>query len=302
VSLFEYLSSDKTLPSAPEVCRSTHVSFRLANIAGRAALVNAQGKWFDLQQISDGSFGPDPTAALARHVELHTLDAALDGHQSDGELASALLEAAVPNPRSCFAVGLNYLDHAKEGGMEVPNAPLVFTKFPSCLVGPYADVELNTNTADYEVELVVVIGQEARNVAEHDAWSYVLGVTGGQDISDRQLQFAAKPPHFDLGKSRDTYGPIGPVVVSPDLIDTTGVRLRCWVNGELRQDGNTANMVFSVPKLIAYLSAILTLRPGDVIFTGTPDGVGAVKGVFLKPGDVIESELAGIGRLRNVCR
>jgi 2,4-didehydro-3-deoxy-L-rhamnonate hydrolase len=241
-------------------------------------------------------------AAVLGHEALHDVAAGLGKHRANGTLADADLGPVVPAPRSSFAVGLNYLDHAKEGGMEPPAAPLVFTKFPSCLVGPHADVELNTGAGDYEVELVVVIGKTARNVPEADAWSYIMGITGGQDISDRQLQFAAKPPHFDLGKSRDTYGPIGPVLVSPDLVSKDAVGLKCWINGELRQAGNSKDMVFNVPQLIAYLSAILTLQRGDVIFTGTPEGVGAVKGLFLKPGDVIESEIAGVGRLRNECK
>jgi 2,4-didehydro-3-deoxy-L-rhamnonate hydrolase len=275
------------------------MTFRLANIAGRAALCNAT-EYFDLERITGGALPCDPMSAIALHAQLHSV--ALNDHTADGLLRDADLRAAVPSPRSCFAIGLNYLNHAAESKMELPSAPLTFTKFPSCLSGPNDNVSLNSESGDYEVELVVVVGIGGRNISEVDAWSHVMGLTIGQDISDRALQFAAKPPHFDLGKSRDTYGPIGPVIVSTDSFsDLNNINLRCSVNGEERQNGSTKDLIFNVPKLICYLSHILTLHPGDVIFTGTPEGVGAPKGVFLKPGDVIESHIAGIGSLRNIC-
>lgn len=275
------------------------MTFRLANIAGRAALCNATD-FFDLERISAGSLPSDPMAAIAAHAQLHNVS--LDGQIADGLLIDADVRAAVPSPRNCFAIGLNYLNHAAESNMELPSAPLTFTKFPSCLTGPNDNVSLNSEHGDYEVELVAVIGMGGRNISEADAWSHVMGLTIGQDISDRALQFAAKPPHFDLGKSRDTYGPIGPVIVSTDSFDDlNNVNLRCLINGEERQNGSTKDLIFGIPKLISYLSHILTLAPGDVIFTGTPEGVGAPKGIFLKPGDVIESHIEGIGTLRNNC-
>ncbi len=275
------------------------MTFRLANVGGRASLCTTTS-YFDLERVSKGSFSSDPMAAIERSAELHSLD--LSAHDPDGHLEGADLRAPVPRPRNCFAIGLNYLNHVAESQMEVPAAPLTFTKFPSCLTGPNDDVALNSQFADYEIELVVVMGKVARNVAEADAWTYVAGVTAGQDISDRVLQFAAKPPHFDLGKSRDTYGPIGPVVVSLDAVDDVNdIRLRCSINGEERQNDTTKSMIFPVPTLISYLSHILTLHPGDLIFTGTPDGIGGSKGVFLKPGDIIDSEVIGVGTLRNVC-
>ena len=141
-----------------------------------------------------------------------------------------------------------------------------------------------------------------REVPAESAWDYVLGLTVGQDISDRKLQFAAKPPHFDLGKSRDTYGPMGPVLVSTDsFADPNNVTLTCTVNGEQRQHDTSANLIFTIPTLIAYLSSIMTLDVGDVIFSGTPEGVGAAKGRFLRPGDVIVSTIEGIGTLTNTC-
>lgn len=278
------------------------MSFRFANITDRAALV-VDDSFYDLATISDGRIGPDPMDAIAEVANLHELGRSLDDVTPTGRLDPAELGPPVPRPRNSFAVGLNYRSHVAEADMEVPDVPLVFAKFPSCLVGPGADVELRTNAGDYEAELVVVIGRPGRDIATADAWDHVAGVTVGQDISDRALQFAAKPPHFDLGKSRDTYGPIGPVLVSPDLLpDRDALGITCDINGERRQDGSTADLIFDVPALIAYLSSIVTLSPGDLIFTGTPEGVGATQGAFLQPGDVITTTIEGIGTITNTCR
>lgn len=280
------------------------MSFRLANVDGRAALVDEGGQWFDLERISIGQAPADLMSAVRNAAALHDWSARLSEHRPDGLLAdvSDRLGAPVPKPEKSIAIGLNYADHVAESKMELPANPLVFTKFPSCICGPFADVALATEHGDYEVELLVVIGTGGRNIAEADAWAHVLGVTIAQDISDRALQFAAKPPHFDLGKSRDTYGPMGPVLVSTDQFENLDdIALRCTVNGELRQSSSTKHLIFGVPKLIAYLSGVMTLVPGDVIFTGTPDGVGASKGLFLRPGDVIVSEIDGIGTFTNRC-
>lgn len=275
------------------------MTFRLANLDGVAALVDDSNGLHPL--------GTDPKRALADLDRLHAVSSALDPSGaatslSDAE-AAGRLGAPVPDPRSVFAVGLNYRSHAAESNMEVPQNPLVFTKFPSCIVGPRHDVMLDAKMVDYEVELVVVIGAGGRNIAAADAWSHVAGLTVGQDISDRALQFAAKPPHFDLGKSRDTYGPMGPVLVSTDsFADPDDLELTCAVNDEVRQQDRTSNLIFDVPTLIAYISSVLTLTTGDVIFTGTPDGVGAASGRFLKPGDVITSTIGGIGTIVNHCK
>jgi 2-keto-4-pentenoate hydratase/2-oxohepta-3-ene-1,7-dioic acid hydratase in catechol pathway len=226
----------------------------------------------------------------------------LSGHEPTGLITDAVLGPPVPHPQKVFGIGLNYLDHAAEGSMEVPNNPLVFTKFPSCLAGPDANVEMRSDYCDYEGELVVVIGRGGRDIPAEAAWDHVLGVTVGQDISDRKVQFAAKPPHFDLGKSFDTFGPMGPALVSVDEIgDPAELRIVTRVNGRERQNDVVANMVFDVPTLIAYLSQITTLTTGDVIFTGTPAGVGAVRREYLHDGDVIETTIDGIGTLTNRC-
>ncbi len=279
------------------------MSFRLANVDDRAVLVDADDNYYDVATISGGDVGPDPMDAIAQTARLHELAADLGSHESSGSLADATLGAPVPRPRNSFGIGLNYADHVAEGGGEIPESPVIFTKFPSCIVGPNSDVVLNGEATDYEAELVVVIGTECRNVDQDDAWDHIAGVTGGQDISDRALQFAAKPPHFDMGKSRDTYGPIGPVLVSPDLLaDRNAIGIICDVNGERRQDSSTEHLIRDVPELVSYISEILTLAPGDLIFTGTPEGVGMAQGKLLRPGDVITTTIEGVGTFTNNCR
>ncbi|MEX2627563.1 MAG: fumarylacetoacetate hydrolase family protein [Ilumatobacteraceae bacterium] len=290
------------------------MTFRLANVRGRAALVSTRSdgtddgdeEWYDLKRVAGGVLGPDPMAAVAAAQALHDIAVRLADHVPDGAFGDALdagdVGPPVPHPTSCFGVGLNYRSHAEETGREPPATPLVFGKFPSCLVGPRADVELRAERADWEVELVVVIGPGGRDIPAERAWEHVAGLTAGQDISDRALQFAADPPHFDLGKSRDTYGPTGPVLVSTDAFaDPADLGLTCDVNGERRQSDRTSNLIFDVPALIAHLSGVLTLHPGDLIFTGTPAGVGAATGRFLAPGDEITSTIEGIGTLVNRC-
>ncbi|NCY16118.1 MAG: FAA hydrolase family protein [Actinobacteria bacterium] len=277
------------------------MAFTLANVDGRAALVQ-EGSYFDLGTISDGAFGSDPMAALGRTVELSALADSLGERQPTGALADAQLGAPVPRPRNCFAIGLNYQSHAAESGMEVPAVPLTFTKFPSCIVGPTATVELRSDAVDYEGELVVVIGAAGRDIAVADAWGHVAGLTIGQDISDRPAQFAASPPHFDLGKSFDTFGPMGPVLVSVDSLQRPeDLHITTLINGEVRQDASTSMMIFDVPTLVSYLSRFTTLQPGDVIFTGTPDGIGMATGRFLADGDVITTTIEGIGTMTNRC-
>jgi 2,4-didehydro-3-deoxy-L-rhamnonate hydrolase len=279
------------------------VTFRFANVEGRAALVDSGGSWFDASRVSGGVVPSEPMDAWLQLADLHRIAGALATDQPDGRVADADLRPPIPTPRCVFAVGVNYRSHAEEGDMELPKSPLIFTKFPSCLAGPNDPIILGGSTDDYEAELVVVIGRGGRNIDPKDAWSHVGGLTAGQDISDRSLQFAVSPAHFDLGKSRDTYGPIGPVIASTDSFVNPGdLRITCDVNGERRQDDRTSNLVFDVPTLISYLSSILTLSPGDLIFTGTPEGVGAASLRFLIDGDVISTTIEGIGTLRNQCR
>lgn len=276
------------------------MSYSLANIEGRAALVT-EGHWYDLESLSSGEHGSDPMAALLIPGRLAELTREVRQHTPDGVVDFSRLEPPVPRPRNVYAIGLNYQAHADEGGMDVPANPLVFTKFPSCLVGPNADIEMRSDTVDYEGEVVVVIGPGGKDIAPEKAWDHIVGLMVGQDVSDRAVQFAAKPPHFDLGKSFDTFGPIGPVMVSPDTVGRGALRIVTEVNGEVRQDGTTDHMIFDIATLVSYLSRVTTLRTGDLIFTGTPEGVGATQGKFLADGDVVTTTIEGIGSLTNRC-
>lgn len=273
---------------------------KFANVSGRAALVLSDGI-ADLATVSDGRFAPDPMAAYERWPEV--CDFAGGVTSATAPLVEADLRNPIPMPRQVFAIGLNYRSHAEESGMAIPDVPATFTKFPASLAGPFAEVELVGDTNDWEVELVAVIGARAERVPEADGWAHVAGVTVGQDISDRQLQFAAGA-QFSLGKSRRGYGPIGPWVVTADeLADPDDLALGCSVDGEILQDARTSDLIFSVPRLVAELSAVLTLLPGDVIFTGTPDGIGATRqpARFLGRGQTLESWVEGIGTIRNRC-
>ena len=276
------------------------MTYTLANVGGRAALVY-DDQWYDLETISDGAIGADPMEVLSVPDRLAEISDTLDECDPSGPLDVGSLGPPVPRPRSVFAIGLNYRAHAAEGSMDVPDNPLVFTKFSSCLVGPVADVEMRSDAVDYEGELVVVIGPGGKDIDPAAAWDHVVGLTIGQDISDRAVQFAATPPHFDLGKSFDTFGPIGPVMVSPDSVDRDGLRIVTEVNGEVRQDAACREMIFDVATLVSYLSRVATLATGDLIFTGTPDGIGAAQGTFLVDGDVVTTRIDGIGTLVNRC-
>ncbi len=277
------------------------MGFCLANVGGRGALVDGD-HYYDLEELADGALSPDPMAALTTPDLLAELASVLGCHQPTGLLTEATLGPPVPRPRNSYGVGLNYRSHAEEASMEIPDVPLVFTKFPSCITGPFDEVRLRSDRCDYEGELVVVVGSGGADIDPTDAWDHVVGLTVGQDISDRPAQFMTQPPQFNLGKSFDTFGPIGPVVASPDCFDDPDdLTLTTHVNGETRQDDRTSNMVFSVADLVAFLSRITTLVTGDIIFTGTPDGIGAAQGLFLADGDVITTAIDGIGTMANTC-
>jgi 2-keto-4-pentenoate hydratase/2-oxohepta-3-ene-1,7-dioic acid hydratase in catechol pathway len=273
--------------------------FRLVNVDGRAALEH-DGSWFDLATVSGDDTLADPMVAVARHQELHDLAGRLGAAVPGGAMAGITLGAPVPRPRQVFGIGLNYAEHAGESGQPVPTVPLTFTKFPSCIVGPTADVPVTGPMVDWEVEVVAVIGSEVSHVAVADGWNYVAGLMLGQDVSDRAVQLSDTPPQFSLGKSFTAFGPTGPALVSLDAFaDTDNVGLWCDVNGERMQDGRTNDLIFSVPQLVAYLSSICTLYPGDLVFTGTPSGVGLARGQFLSVGDELVSGGEGLGELRN---
>lgn len=275
--------------------------FRLIDIDGRAAL-ERDGNWHDLERLSGDPAMADAMTAVARHAELHELHDRAAGRDPDGAVDPARLGPCVPRPQKVFGIGLNYRSHAAESNLELPETPLTFTKFPSCLVGPTADIVLSGPAVDWEVELVVAVGTGGRDIAAEDAWSHVAGMTLGQDVSDRIVQLSGKPPQFSLGKSYDTFGPIGPALVSVDAFDDPDdVEIWCDVAGERMQHASTSDLIFSVPELVAYLSGICTLVPGDLIFTGTPSGVGGPRGRFLRDGELLESGNVVIGTLANRC-
>ena len=274
---------------------------KLAHHEGRAVLVLDDGI-ADVERASDGRFGPD---VMALYDDWDAFVEFAAGVSSPtGPLDEQALGNPAPRPHQVFAIGLNYRSHAEESGMAIPAVPATFTKFPASLAGPFDEIELVGNFVDWEVELVAVVGRRADRVAEADGWSHIAGLTIGQDISDRDLQFAAGG-QFSLGKSRRGYGPMGPWLVTPDeFANPDDLALGCSIDGETVQEARSSDLIFDIPRLVAELSAVLPLLPGDVIFTGTPAGVGITSqpARSLQPGDVLETWVEGIGTIRNVCR
>ncbi len=269
---------------------------RLANHAGRAVLV-AQDGIIDLERASGGRFGSDMSDAIAEWRQIQEWEQKANPLPAQ-PLDPELLQAPSPRPRQVFAIGLNYADHADEAGYELPQTPPTFTKFPTCITGPGTEVRLVGDRVDWEIEMVLVIGCRAFAASEHDAWSHVAGVTAGQDLSARDVQLEGPSPQFSLGKSFPGFGPTGPWLVTPDdLEDREDLELGCLLNGEPMQQARTSQMLFAVPELIARLSTVCPLLPGDLIFTGTPSGVGNRRSPqrFLRPGDVLNSQLEGVG-------
>ncbi|MDG2300379.1 MAG: fumarylacetoacetate hydrolase family protein [Acidimicrobiales bacterium] len=277
------------------------MTFTFANVNGKSALIS-DGSFFDLEVISDGAVSADPMEALAEPETLHTLSSDLESFAASGMVDDVVLGAPVPRPANSFGIGLNYQTHVDEAAMDTPEVPMVFAKLPSCITGPTSDVQMRSGECDYEGELVVVIGSGGKDIREDRAWEHVVGLTVGEDFSDRGAQFMSTPAQFTLGKSMDSFGPTGPVLVSTDsFTDPADLELRTWVNEELRQHDRTSSMIFSIPELISFISRHVTLSTGDLIFTGTPEGVGFRNGVFLIDGDVVRTSIEGIGTLENRC-
>jgi 2-keto-4-pentenoate hydratase/2-oxohepta-3-ene-1,7-dioic acid hydratase in catechol pathway len=287
---------------------------RIASLSGRLVIVTAGSgtgtgagagdapRAVDVERASNGRFGSSPQAIYERWAEFR-------GWQASASLPAGVpfdvadLNSPVPAPRQLLAAGLNYRDHAAESGFAVPDGlPPIFTKFASSISGPVSTVQLPAGGhTDWEVELVVVIGALAHDVSEHAAWSYVAGLTVGQDLSERITQMAGPAPQFSLGKSLPGFCPMGPWLVTADeLADRDDLALRSEINGDQMQKGRTRDLIFPVPVLISRLSAKLPLLPGDVIFTGTPGGVGLGRDPqrWLADGDVLVSTIDGIGELR----
>jgi 2-keto-4-pentenoate hydratase/2-oxohepta-3-ene-1,7-dioic acid hydratase in catechol pathway len=260
----------------------------------------------DLAAASGGRL-PDDMLTLLQGGDA-ALDAAREVVQNAADsipLSQVKLRAPIMNPSKVVAIGLNYMDHCREQKVDPPKAPLIFAKFPSSIIGPGEAIRWDpalTSQVDFEVELAVVMGRTARHVAETDALDYVAGYTICHDVSARDLQFG--DGQWVRGKSLDTFCPLGPYLVTRDEIpDPHNLAIRCTVNETVLQNSNTLELIFKIPYLIAYISRAFTLRPGDVITTGTPDGVGVFRSpkIFLKHGDVVTLEIEGLGQLRNSC-
>ena len=276
------------------------MGYKLGSNSGKAIFIK-DDKYYDLNLISNGDISSNSIEALSDTDKLNQLYAKLTDYEPSGNLSDINLGPPLI-PKNVFAVGLNYKKHAEESNLELPPFPMIFTKHSTCITGPKSDICMKSDMVDYEAELVFVIGKGGKDISKEDAWDHVAGLCAGQDISDRPVQFHATPPQFNLGKSFDTFGPIGPYIVSTDLFnDKESLKLQCWVNDELRQETQTDDLIFDIPYLISYISEFITLNTGDVIFTGTPEGVGATQGKFLKDGDILKTTIEDIGTLENKC-
>ena len=274
----------------------------------RVGLVSADGLSVQALVLSKEEHALGVLALVDRHAsglafpEIHPDLVALD---------QVKLLAPVPKPRrNIFCVGRNYHAHAKELSATVfkdnnadPNAwPIVFSKVPECVTGPFGDVHLPTGISeqiDYEAELLVIIGKQGKNISQAQAMSHIYGYTIVNDVTARDVQM--RHQQWDLGKSFDTFCPMGPWVVTADAFDGLHANVKCWVNGELRQDGNAAHMIFDIPTLIETCSRGITLYPGDLIATGTPAGVGMglKPPQYLQHGDKVRIEIANLGTIEN---
>jgi 2,4-diketo-3-deoxy-L-fuconate hydrolase len=279
---------------------------KLANVEGRACIITDDGG-IDLAAGSSGMFSSLVDDAIPVLDEVRAwfdeTNPALDPALSTAVLQDALerLGPPVTRPVQVFAIGLNYADHADETGMQLPEQPMVFTKWTSSLAGPGAVVSLPADTVDWEVELVAVIGRGGRDIAAKNAFDHVAGFCIGQDISERRMQMVSTPAQFSLAKSLQNFSPIGPWLTTLDEIsDPMDLAIGCRRDDEVLQQSRTSSLIFDVPTLIEYLSARIELMPGDIIFTGTPDGVGVGRRprVFIEPGWTITSQIEGLGEMR----
>jgi 2-keto-4-pentenoate hydratase/2-oxohepta-3-ene-1,7-dioic acid hydratase in catechol pathway len=242
-----------------------------------------------------------------QHVRFRAQEILRDRKATRQPLADVEYKAPVPNPHKIICLGLNYADHAKEGGVPIPKEPVLFSKYATALIGHGEDIVLPpvSQEVDYEAELVVVVAERGRNIPAEKGMDYVAGYTIGHDVSARDWQLKKDGKQWMVGKTFDTFAPTGPVLVTKDEIpDPHSLAIRLRLNGQTMQDSNTRQMIFPVSQVIAYLSQVFTLEPGDLIFTGTPPGVGFARKppVFLKTGDVVEVEIEGLGVLRNPVR
>lgn len=284
---------------------------RMANHDGRGALIVRDDdgvgvdRVVDVERASDGALGSDPM--LLSDLDHHPALREIAGRVVATEwpvLDMAALGAPVPRPPKGFGVALNYRQHAIESGLALPTEPHLFGKMENCVCGPFDDIVVPTarHEVDYEAELVIVFGRTCKQATASEAWSYLAGVTCGQDISDRGEQFRLPVKQFTVAKTYDTFGPIGPFLVTADEFDDpNALAMEGRLNGQVMQHTNTDDLIFDVPAIVEWLSRFITFVPGDLIWTGTPGGVGEAQKPprFLRDGDVVETEIAGIGTMRN---
>ncbi|WP_194820502.1 fumarylacetoacetate hydrolase family protein [Nocardia sp. XZ_19_385] len=281
---------------------------RIANSNSRATLIlgpSGAERLLDIATASAGRFGPELPSLYQDWAAFTAWASEHRPHTENARTATldrAVLGAPSPMPRQVFAVGLNYRAHASESGFDAPtDLPPIFTKYVSSFTGPDTEVALpDGGNVDWEIELVVIIGKAGFEIDVSNAWDHVAGLTAGQDISERVSQLRGPAPQFGLGKSFPGFSPQGPWLVTPDEFDNPDdLELGCALDGEELQKGRTGELIFSVPALIAALSRTVTLYPGDVIFTGTPAGVGVGRDPqrFVQPDQRLDSWVEGIGQL-----
>lgn len=283
---------------------------RLATLEmnGREAAVavtqaDSEPQYVDLNAVDD-SLPTSVRGILAAENGIARAAAAAEKGAAGEQFVTGTLLAPVPDPSKVICIGLNYRDHAEESGLEIPTEPVVFNKFPQAVIGPHATIRLPAvcKKVDYEAELVAIIGRRGRNISQADARSYIAGYTNGNDVSARDWQIGRPGGQWLMGKTPDTFAPIGPWLVTADEIpDPESLRIRLRVNGETLQDSMTTELIFGLDELVSHLSQLFALEPGDLIFTGTPPGVGAARKppIFLKPGDTTDVEIDGLGVLTN---
>lgn len=276
---------------------------RLANYDGRATIVVSDVSGVDVQAASHGRFGPDLPSVFDEWEAFSSWAATSKPSPATTRIDRARLGPPSPSPRQIFAIGLNYREHAAEAGLALPaGMPPVFTKFVTSLTGPDTTVVLpEGGDTDWEVELVAVIGRQTTEVDVDRAWEHVAGLCVGQDLSERIAQLSGPVPQFSYGKSLAGFAPTGPWLVTPDeLTDPDDLGLACAVDGRVVQRGRTRDLVYDVPTLVSQLSQGVTLLPGDLLFTGTPAGVGLGRTPpqYLRPGNELRSWIDGIGELR----
>ena len=277
---------------------------RLANYQGRATIV-VHGHAVDVEHATGGQLSSDPM--VLSHLEHHHLlqAVAMAVDVADWPLVDEVhLGAPVPRPPKGFGVALNYRQHAIESGRDLPTEPHLFAKLENCVCGPFDEIVVPAGLTqiDYEAELVIVFGRTCKQATRENAWSHLAGVTVGQDISDRGEQFRPPVKQFTVAKTYDTFGPIGPYLVTVDeLAQPDALELEGRLSGEVMQHSNTSDLIFDVPALVVWLSRYITFQPGDLLWTGTPGGVGEARTPqrFLRAGDVLETEIEGIGTMRN---